>query len=183
LRNSSRVAFAARDGAFSLRALPASGAGFLLRAFSDRDGDARYAEGKEFATLYPDTIVLGPSRESIEEIRINIIDPNEPASIEGRIVNETQFATVPTVRLAPARKGAKAIAMRADSTGAFVIANVPPGSYLFSAFIDVRPDTLCGAYFEAGDTTRALVEPCITIADTLRLNPGEVRTLEPITLN
>ena len=177
-----RVSFAGSDGTFTLRALPTDGSRFALRAFIDRDGDARYSEAKEFATLWPDTIALVPLHERVEDIRITIIDPNEPGSVEGRVVNETQFKILPTVRLAPARRGAHAIAARADSTGAFTLSRVPPGAYVFSAFIDVKGDTLCGTYFEKGDTTRAIAEPCLTLPDSLRLKPGETKKLDPVTL-
>lgn len=177
-----RVSFAGKDGRFELRALPADGSTFLLRAFSDRDGDSRYSEGKEFAALYPHTIALEAARERLEEIRINIIDPNEPGSIEGRVVNETQFTMPPTIRLSPAGTGRKMFAARADSTGTFVFSRVPPGAYLFSAFIDIKVDTLCGTYFAEGDTTRALNEPCVSLSDTLRLKPGEIKTLQPLTI-
>jgi hypothetical protein len=177
-----RVAFADANGAFALRALPADDSRWVLRAFTDRDGDARYSEGKEFAAQYPDTITLGPSHARLENVRITIIDPNEPGSIGGSIVNETVFDTLPTIRLAPARLGARALTARADSTGAFMLPGVPPGAYLLSAFIDIRVDTLCGTYFETPDTTHALDEPCVTLPDTIRLKPGEALTLQPITL-
>ena len=177
-----RISFAGKDGKFDLRALPTDGSRFVLRAFSDRDGDARYSEAKEFATLWPDTIALAPLHERVEDIRITIIDPNEPGSVEGRVVNETRFKMFPTVRLAPGRRGARAITARADSTGAFTLSRVPPGAYVFSAFIDVKADTLCGTYFEKGDTTRAIAEPCLTLPDSLRLKPGEAKKLDPVTL-
>jgi hypothetical protein len=178
----SRVAFAGPDGRFALRALPTDGSRFLLRAFIDADGDARYSEGKEFATLRPDTIVLDRLRTIRDEIRIVIIDPNEPGAIEGRIVNETSFRAAATVRLAPAARGAKWIAARADTAGAFILSPVPPGAYTVTAFIDVTPDTICGVYYEAADSTRALQEPCVSLPDTLRIKPGERRTLDPITI-
>lgn len=177
-----RVSFAGKDGKFILRALPTDGSRFVLRVFSDRDGDARYSEAKEFATLWPDTIALAPLHERVEDIRITIIDPNEPGSVEGRVANETRFKIFPTVRLSPGRHGAHAITARADSTGAFTLTRVPPGAYLFSAFIDVKADTLCGTYFEKGDTTRAIAEPCLMLPDTLRLKPGETKKLDPVTL-
>ncbi len=178
----SRVAFAERDGSFVLRALPTDGTRFLLRAFIDRDGDGRYSEGSEFSTLRPDTFSLDGFRPARGEIRIVIIDPNEPGSIEGLIVDETQFGIPATIRLAPATRGARAIAARADSTGAFVLGSVPPGAYAVAAFIDINPDTLCGAYYDAADSTRALNEPCVSLPDTLRIKPGEKRTLDPITI-
>lgn len=178
----SRVAFAGKDGRFALRALPTDGSKFLLRAFIDLDGDTRYSEGKELAALRPDTIVLDRFRPIREDVRIVIIDPKEPGAVDGRIVNETPFRTAPTVRLAPAARGVQAIAAQADSTGAFILSRVPPGSYTVSAFIDVKADTMCGVYYEAADSTRALNEPCVTLPDTLTIKPGERRTLDPITL-
>lgn len=178
----SRVAFAGKDGTFALRALPTDGSRFLLRAFIDADGDARFSEGKEFATLRPDTIVLDRIRPTREDIRIVVIDPNEPGAVEGRVVNETPFRMAPTIRFAPAKRGAETIAARTDTTGAFILSRVPPGSYTVSAFIDLKPDTMCGVYYEPADSTRALNEPCVTLADTLTIKPGERRTLDPITL-
>jgi hypothetical protein len=178
----SRVAFAGGDGSFDLRCLPADGSRFFLRAFADRDGDSRYAEGKEFATMYPDTIALDPLRSRIEGIRITIIDPNEPGSLQGSIVNETGFKGPPMVRLSPAWTEGKALAVRADSTGAFRVKTVPPGPYLLSAFIDLKADSLCGSYPSPEDTTISLAEPCVTLPDTLRFAPGEAKTLEPVKL-
>jgi hypothetical protein len=191
-----RVAFAGPGGRFVFRALPTDGTRFLLRAFIDADGDGRYSEGREFATLRPDTFALDRLRPMREDVRIVIIDPNEPGSLEGRIVNETAFRIPPTVRLA--RAGGPAAAMeehpaaavgraavlsaRADTTGAFLLSKIPPGSYTVSAFIDVAPDTLCGVYYEAADSTKALNEPCVALPDTLTIKPGEHVTLEPIVL-
>jgi len=177
-----RVAFSGRDGKFSFRALPTDESMFLLRAFSDQDGDGRYSEGKEFFALWPDTIALTAFRSRIEEIRINIIDPNEPGSIEGTVVNETGTAGAATIRLAPAKPEARPIVSRADSLGAYLIGKVPPGSYLVSAFIDLGPDSICGTYHPAGDTTTALPEPCAELPDTLQVKPGERRKLDPIRL-
>ena len=178
----SRVAFAGPDGRFVLRALPTDGSRFLLRAFIDADGDARYSEGKEFSTLRPDTIALDRLRPTREDIRLAIIDPNEPGTVEGRVINETPFRTAPTVRLAPATRGTKWIAARADTTGAFLLSPVPPGSYTVTAFIDIKPDTICGVYHDPADSTRTLNEPCVALPDTLRIKPGERGKLDPITL-
>ncbi|MDD4857818.1 MAG: Ig-like domain-containing protein [Candidatus Krumholzibacteria bacterium] len=182
--NRSRVAFADAHGEFILRAVPTDGSKWLLRVFKDPDGDARYSEGKEFCALYPDTIVLRPLHESVTDIRLTIIDPNEPGSITGLLANETGFAIAPMIRLQPAKPGAKAktITARPDSTGAYTLARVPPGEYLFSAFIDIKVDTLCGTYPDPQDTTRTLSEPCIALPDTLKLKPGEEKKLEPMTL-
>ncbi len=178
----SRVAFAGRDGRFVLRALPADGSRFLLRAFIDADGDARCSEGKEFTAVRPDTIVLDRLRPTREEIRITIIDPNEPGALEGRVVNETVFKDAPTLRIDPVARGVRPLVARTDSTGAYIFSQVPPGAYTVSAFIDLKPDSVCGGYFDAADSTRALDEPCARLADTLTIKPGERKTLDPLTL-
>jgi hypothetical protein len=177
-----RVAFAAGDGSFDLRGLPVDGSRFFLRVFNDRDGDSRYSEGKEFATLDPDTLRLDPLRPRIEDLRLTIIDPNEPGSVTGSVVDETGFARPPMVRLSPAGTDRKALAVRADSTGAFRFPAVPPGPYLCSAFIDLKPDSLCGTYPAPEDSTVSLSEPCVTLPDTLRVGPGEAMKLPPLTL-
>lgn len=177
-----RVAFAARDGRFAVRALPTNDARFLIRGFIDKDGDGYYSDGKEFGLLYPDTIVLNLVRPLVDEISILVIDPKEPGVLRGTVVNESGVAGPPVVRLDPLRKGERALAARADSAGAFVIGRVPPGDYLFTAFVDARLDTLCGEYPDPADTTMTLREPCVALPDTLRMKPGESRTLDPVTL-
>jgi hypothetical protein len=177
-----RIAFAGRDGRFTFRALPTDGSRFLMRVFIDRDADGRYSAGKEFAAILPDTVSLKRSRDRLEDIRINVIDPNEPGKVEGRVINETAFKAAPTVRLGPVKPGESALSAQTDSTGNFVLRAVPPGSYLVSAFIDLKPDTLCGTYFDAADTTKVLPEPCVTLPDTLRVKPGELKTLDPVSV-
>ncbi len=177
-----RVAFAGPDGRFSMHALPAGGNRFLLRGFIDKDGDGYFSEGKEFGLIYPDTIVLGRFAPFAEDINIMVIDPNEPGAVDGTVVNETALAAAPTVRLSPVTAGEKALAARADTTGRFTIGRVPPGRYVVSAFIDMRADSLCGSYPDPADSTTTLEEPCVTLPDTLHLKPGEMRTLDPITI-
>ena len=177
-----RVAFAGKDGSFSIRGLPTNEAAFFIRGFIDRDGDGHFSEGKEFGLLLPDTIVLGPLAESRGEIRINVIDPKEPGSIEGTILDETGLPLSPTVRLDPVARGERPLVSRADTAGRFVIGRVPPGAYLLSAFVDLRPDTLCGTYPDPADSTKTLDEPCVVLPDTIRLKPAEKRTLDPIAL-
>jgi hypothetical protein len=177
-----RVAFAERDGRFAIRALPTNDARFLLRGFIDKDGDGFFSDGKEFGLIYPDTIVLSPLSPLVEEVAVMVIDPNEPGVLKGVVANESGIAAPPVVRLDPLARGGKWLFARADSSGAFVVSRVPPGEYLFSAFVDVNPDSLCGRYRDEADSTKVLEEPCVSLSDTLRLKPGEIRTLDPVTL-
>jgi hypothetical protein len=168
----SRIAFATRDGSFAFRALPADSARFLLWAFSDKNRDGAFAEEKEFFLLYPDTVLLTSKRRSAREIYINVIDPNEPGSITGRVIDETGLAILPTVRFSPLLPGEPPLFARADSTGHFIASKVPPGRYVVSVFVDVVPDSLCGSYPAPEDSTVTLKEPCIILPDTLNVEPG-----------
>jgi len=178
----SRAVNAEALGRFAFRGLPAGNAQYVLRAFTDRDGDGHYSPSKEFAALYPDTIVLTPAAPVRENVTVRVIDPNEPGSIAGRVVNETALGRPATLRLEPFAKGVRVKTAEADTTGSFLLAPVQPGMYRLSAFIDMKPDTLCGSYVEAADTTKTLSEPCVTIADTLVVKPGEAKTIPAVTL-
>jgi hypothetical protein len=168
----SRIAFASRDGSFAFRALPTDSARFLLWAFSDKNMDGNFAEEKEFFLLHPDTIVLTKGKKSAREIHINIIDPKEPGSITGRVIDETGLELLPTVRFSPMLPGEPTLVVRADSTGNFLAPKVPPGRYVVSVFIDVAQDSLCGSYIAPYDSTVTLEEPCMILSDTLLVKPG-----------
>jgi hypothetical protein len=178
----SRITFAGDDGGFTFSALPTDSTRFILWAFSDENGDGLFAEQKEFHLLYPDTLQLTPSRHTATEIFINIIDPNEPGVVIGSIIDETGMGRVLTVRFEPLMPGETALIVRADSTGSFVAGKIPPGRYLIQAFVDIAPDSLCGTYAAPDDSTLMLTEPCITLPDTLVVEPGGERTLDPVTL-
>ena len=178
----SRVAPAMQGGFYSFRGLPTNGARFLLRAFTDSDGDGHFSEAKEFAAVYPDTLILRRDAPRIEDVRVKIINPNEPGSIAGLVVNETRFAKRPTIRLEPLAAGERPRVAIADSTGSYLVSPVRPGAYRLSAFIDVKPDTLCGTYVEGADTTKTLPEPCVMLPDTIVVKPGEAKVVGSLTL-
>lgn len=177
-----RIAFAGEDGGFTFNALPTDSTPFILWAFSDENEDGLYSEQREFHLLYPDTIRLTPSRNSVINLFINIIDPHEPAVVRGSIIDETGLGGAPTVRFEPVMPGEPALVVRADSTGAFLVPRMPPGRYLVWAFVDLTPDSLCGDYTPVNDSTLTLREPCVILSDTLAVEPGGERTLEPVTL-
>jgi hypothetical protein len=178
----SRIAFAGEDGSFRIDALPTDGKRFILWAFSDENGDGRFTEDKEFHLLYPDTLRLTPSRRDVTEIFFNIIDPNEPGRIIGSIIDQTGLGIPPMIRFDPLLPGEPALVTRADSTGDFNILKIPPGRYTAVAFVDLSPDSLCGLYPSPEDSTITLREPCFSLPDTITVEPGGERTLEPITL-
>ncbi len=178
----SRIAFAGEDGSFSFSALPTDGTSFIMWAFSDKNDDGSYTEEKEFHALYPDTLRLTATRRRATEIFINIIDPNEPGRITGTIIDETGYGRVPTIRFEPLLPGEPALVFLADSTGVFVVPKIPPGRYLVQAFVDLAIDSLCGTYISPDDSTLALREPCFELPDTLLVEPGVEKNLEPVTL-
>lgn len=178
----SRIAFAGEDGGFIFKGLPTDGARFILWAFSDKNEDGRFGEEKEFHLLYPDTLQLTPARRIAMDIFINIIDPNEPGSIIGSVIDETGLGTTPTVRFEPLLPGEPALVVRADSTGDFVARSIPPGRYIVLAFVDLALDSLCGGYPSPEDSTVTLQEPCFSLPDTVVVEPGGESTLEPIRL-
>lgn len=178
----SRIAFAGRDGSFGFRALPTGGARFIVWAFSDKNNDGKFADGKEFSALYPDTITLTVSKPRAEEIFMNIIDPYEPGMVSGTVLDETGMRRRVTVRFEPLLPGERALVVTADSTGRYVAPRIQPGRYLVSAFIDMSPDSLCGNYVSPADSTIILEEPCFTLPDTLIVEPGEEKSLNPVTL-
>jgi hypothetical protein len=177
----SRIAFARQDGGFDFRALPTGGERFILWAFTDRNRDGRFSQKDEFAALAPDTITLDRDRPRVEGVAIDIIDPNEPGSIAGRINDETGLGMPPTARFD--RLGEKvAFVARADTTGAYLVPAVPPGEYIFSAFIDVSGDSLAGNYIDPSDSTASLPEPSLSPPDTIVVSPGERTSVDPVTL-
>lgn len=177
-----RTAFCNRDGGFTFRALPSDSARFIVWAFSDKNRDGSFAESNEFSAVYDDTVLLTPDNQRAEEIRINIIDPNEPGSISGRVVNETEMPRYVTLRFEPLLPGEKALVVTADSTGHFIAPRIPPGRYLVTAFIDMEQDSLCGRYTSPADSTVTFQEPCLALPDTLDVEPGSETMLDTVTL-
>lgn len=177
-----RTAFAASDGGFSFEGLPVDGTPFVLWGFTDRNSDGRYSPGDEFHEVWPDTIRLSPERTSVEGIVLDIIDPDEPGSIEGGIEDSTATPGVPTVRFEALDPDGKDLVATADSTGAFILPAVPPGFYLVRAFIDVEVDSLPGSYIDPADSTATVPEPRSASVDTLEVGPGEKRKIPPITI-
>lgn len=176
----SRIAFTDNFGNYSLNALPAEGSRFILWSFIDKDEDGRFSAGKEFHVIYPDTIVLSAQRERIAGIDMNIIDPDEPGSIEGKVEYEDVTGKAPMVRFDCLLEERKPYVTSADSTGFFSIEKVLPGDYIFSAFMDFTPDSVPGYYTDPADTANLIPEPVFVHPDTLKLLPAEKKVLPPV---
>jgi hypothetical protein len=176
----SRVAFSRRDGSFNFRSLPAEGTPFLLWAFIDRNRDSRFSPNDEFSSVLEDTFTLTSQAPAIGNIMINIIDPNEPGRVEGSIVDLTESKVSPTARFEPVSEDLNPLVAVADSSGYFIFAAVPPGDYIYTAFIDFQADSLPGNYPDPADSTVSLDEYFTIWPDTLTVEPGSELVLEPI---
>jgi hypothetical protein len=177
-----RVAYSNSMGEFLFKALPTDSTSFILWAFSDRNGDGKYSKSKDFAIIQPDTVILTEQNTMLKEVRLNVIDPNEPGLIEGRIINATGIAGLPTVILEPISPEEKRKVSVTDSLGAFKLKQVPPGRYLLTALMDIIADSTCGTYPSLEDSTVMQDEPCFTLGDTISLKPAEKMLLESIKL-
>ncbi|MDD3642567.1 MAG: Ig-like domain-containing protein [Candidatus Krumholzibacteria bacterium] len=177
-----RIAFAGRDGGFEFNALPTDGRPFVLWAFTDRNGDGRFSTQDEFALLSADTLVLDRARPRIDAVAIDIIDPDEPGSIAGRIIDMTGLGIAPTARFEGLAGETPAIVVKADSTGSYLVSSIAPGNYSYCAFIDVSGDSLAGSYVDSADSTETLPEPALCPADTVVVLPGKRIEADTVTL-
>ena len=168
----SRVAFASFDGAFSFKALPTDSARYLILAFLDSNGDGRLSVGKEFSAALRDTFILTPSRREISGVDIVIIDPNEPGEVSGFVENQSGYEKAPSVLLEPKLPHEKSIYTKADTTGRYIFKKVKPGAYLLMAFIDLKPDSICGTFRNPEDSSMVVKEPCTVLKDSLVVKPG-----------
>ncbi len=178
----SRMAFASGNGDYSFRALPTDSSKFRIWAFRDVNNDGRYAVGKEFSLVMPDTFILTPDRPQIRNVEINIIDPNEPGSLSGRVINGTGLDILPMIRLENILPDESPLVEYADTLGNYIFKALKPGRYIFNAFIDVNPDSLPGTYHDPSDSTVILAEPAVSEGDTIGVSPGENKVLPPVTL-
>ncbi len=173
-----RVAYSDNLGKFSFRALPTDSVTFIVWAFSDRDDNGRYSESDDFAILQPDTVTLAERSVYVRELRLDIIDPDEPGSIGGGIENRTEVAGLPLVILKSLSAEGGEMFTAADSSGVFRLKPVAPGEYTLTALMDIKADSICGNYPSPEDSTVMMEEPCFTMGDTLRLKPGEKKQIE-----
>jgi hypothetical protein len=161
----------ARDGTFSLRYLPSNDARFVVMAYIDQNGNATFEKTEPYAVV-PDTIVLAPMVPNVSDVRIAVIDPNEPALVKGIVVNETGIdSLLATVALYTTRDSTDVqYFVRCDSSGTFEFARVKPGGYRMWTFLDIKADSVRGDY-DCGAATPCR-EPWATLPDSLLVEPG-----------
>jgi hypothetical protein len=176
----SRVAFCGPDGSFEFEALPTDGTPFRIWAFTDKNSDTRFSGGDEFSSVLADTFRLTSSAPGISGIEINIIDPDEPGRIEGSIIDLAETGIYPTARFDPVFEEGTTVMAYCDSTGVFTVPVIPPGGYVFTAFIDMLPDSLPGEAPDPSDSTGTVTEPFTVYPDTVDVAPGAELKLDPV---
>ncbi|MDH4037329.1 MAG: Ig-like domain-containing protein [Candidatus Krumholzibacteria bacterium] len=174
----------AKDGTYRLRYLPDNDARFLVLAFIDVNGNGALDPPGEPMVVYPDTVFLTAAVPVVQGLDLTIIDPNEPAQVSGLVSNETGIDSVlASVVLEPVADSTLArVYTLCNEAGAFEFSRVRAGEYLLRAFLDLRADSLCGAYDCPDSALTACMEPCSEAPDTLRLEPGATVKVPPLAL-
>lgn len=173
-----------QEGKYEIGYLPTRGNKLLLWAFEDANGNGSFGRDSEVGWARTDTIMLTSGRPVLGGRDIYIVDPKEPAVVEGIIKNQTGVDTVTVSVALDAVKDTipAAYLTRCDKSGAYKFGNVLTGVYVLRAFMDFFPDSLCGEYPCTHDSSLVCFEPCVWYPDTLRLEPGDELTLKPMIL-
>jgi hypothetical protein len=172
-------------GKYSLRYLPSRGNRFIVWAFEDKNKNGEFDPGNEFGQTHIDTVVLTPGAPFDSDVNIAIVDPTEPASLTGVVVNRSGFddSLAVTVTLSPDSNDAPAYLTACDTNGVFSFESVKMGRYIVRTFIDIAPDSVCGWFVCFEDSSQQCAEPCTVMPDTLTLAPGDGARLDTLYLN
>lgn len=169
-----REARADDTGNYWLRYLPTQFKRFVVWAFEDKNSNGQFDPEGEYGDAFPDTVLLTPEAPFESAVDIAIVDPTEPGSLAGVVVNRSGIDTIAvTVTLSPDTALAPAYLAVPDTTGAFAFPKVAMGRYVLRAFVDVAPDSVCGEFPCFDDTTRLCLEPCTVAPDTVSITPGD----------
>jgi len=178
-----REAVTNEDGHYSLRYLSNRGTRYVVWAFEDANRNGVFAPGDEAGMVYQDTIILSPEVAFAEGKDILIIDPKEPAVVSGVVVNRSGLDTLAiSVALYADTVAAPKYMTRCDTTGFYEFKTVMMGSYALRAFVDVVPDSVCGWFPCAGDSSRQCAEPCVLYPDSVSVMPGDEASLDTLWL-
>lgn len=172
-----------KSGNFTLGYLSNEGNRYIVWAYQDANENGQYQPGEEYGTLLADTVVLTPNAPFAAGVDIFIVDPTEPATLAGVVVNRTGIDTIGvSVGLYADTVATPLYLVSCDTTGAYSFGSVKMGSYVLRAFIDVEADSLCGWYTCFDDSTQLCAEPCVALQDTLTIDPGDELELDPVVL-
>lgn len=178
-----RVARADEDGRYALDYLGTGGQRYILWAFEDRNADGSFTPSQDVGYAATDTVTLTPgSPTAIADIAI--IDPEEPAVVSGRVINETGIDTLlVSVALWQASDSLRpSYYTLCDTTGRYELNTVLMGRYALRAFVDVKRDSVCAGYPCGPDSTETCFEPCAVHPDSVAVAPGDELKMDPIEL-
>lgn len=172
-----------KDGTWSLDYLPADSVHYLVWAYAERNRNDQFDPGTDIAIEKPDTILLTPGSPRRVIGTLEIIDPHEPGSVTGTVINTSGIDTiaVSVALYAPADSGAVTYLTRCTPAGAYRFKKVAPGRYALAGFVDVRTDSLCGSWVCGPDSTLC-PEPCVTAPDSVTVSPGKTVAVPSLTL-
>lgn len=176
-----RETFTDKDGTYELKHLPARGGSFLIFAFQDANGNAVFERDSEVGEVFRDTLVLSASLPRLTMNDIYIVDPKEPGSITGTVVNATSYDSVRvSVALHESADTLRPTYITiCDEEGDYTFRTVLKGAYALHAFLDLKRDSLCGEYPCPADSAAACREFCVSYPESVRVSPGdEIRLKE-----
>jgi hypothetical protein len=163
------------DGRYALRYLPSNEARFRVMAFVDQNGNGAYDRGTDPVAVSPDTVVLLPQVPVVSAVNLNVVDPNEPGTVRGVVINETGIDSARVMAgLYAEADSARAVYLGlCDSTGAYEIGMVKPGAYTLRCFIDLRADSTEGNWPCAGAGAAGCREPGARLDAPVVVKPGD----------
>ena len=172
------------SGRYVFHYLPTDDSRFVVWAFHDQSGNKRHEPKKEFGAVFPDTLVLSIGSPALGDRDITIVDPTEPASVNGRVVNRTAIDSLTATVAAYSANDSTPLASltRCDVEGRYKLPNLLAGSYIIKAFFDLAADSLCGRYPCPKDTASGCLEPYVLYPDTVTVSPGAEIKLEDLIL-
>jgi hypothetical protein len=143
-----REAAADKSGNYSLRHLPNQGARFVVLGFVDDNSNGIYDREVDPALVYPDTVQVLPGRPIVTGIDLELVDPKEPGGVKGTVSNQSGADSARVMIAIYDKADTTRATYRAvcDSTGAYEVKSIKPGSYVLRAFVDIKRDSIPGPY-------------------------------------
>ena len=179
-----REAATGPDGRFALRYLPNNDARFRVMAFVDQNGNGSYERDSDPVVVLPDTVALTPAVPVVTGLALTAVDPAEPGSVRGVVVNESgaDSARVMAGLFAEADSARALYLAVCDSAGGYEFRQVKPGEYALRAFVDLAGDSVAGSWPCPGGGTPGCPEPAARLETAVVVKPGQSVEAPPIVI-
>ena len=179
-----RQARVGEAGDYTVGYLANAGQRYIVWAFEDRNKNATFDPDGDVGYTGADTVTLTTNVPIATGLDFYIVDPDEPAIVNGRIVNESGIDTffVAVALYADGDTLPPAYYTACDTTGLYEFNQVHAGRYQLKAFVDMHVDSLCGDYPCGPDSSLLCVEPCVIHPDSVIVSPGGEMKMTPIEL-